>query len=48
MGARVSETQLISSRNKMPSRMPVRSIIWYTEERISLMVYSVTENSCPP
>ena len=48
MGARVSLTQLISSRNKMPSLRPVRSISWYTEARISLMVYSVTEKVSPP
>ena len=38
MGARVSDTQLISSRNKMPSRMPVRSMSSYTAPMISDMV----------
>ena len=48
MGARVSETQLISSRNKMPSRMPVFSIRAWTAPMISDMVYSVTVYSTPP
>ena len=48
IGESVSETQLISSRNKMPSRLPVVSIMSYTEAMISLMVYSETAYSVPP
>ena len=48
IGASVSLTQLISSRNRIPSRTPVFSISWYTEARISLIVYSVTEYASPP
>ena len=47
-GARVSETQLISSRNRMPSFFPVFSISSYMEEMISDMVYSDTRTFCPP
>ena len=38
MGVRVSEMQLISSRNRMPSETPVRSVSRYTEAMISLIV----------
>ena len=48
VGARVSETQLISSRKRMPSEIPDSSIWSYTEATISLIVYSVTEYSSPP
>ena len=48
VGASVSETQLISSRNRIPSAMPEASIWSYTEATISLIVYSVTECSTPP
>ena len=41
-GASVSETQLISSRKRMPSRFPVSSMVSYTAAMISLMVYSET------
>ena len=41
-GASVSLTQLISSRKRMPSFLPVASIVSYTEAMISLMVYSET------
>ena len=46
-GARVSDTQLISSRNRMPSRTPVRSIWSYTEAMISLIVYSLMRQVLP-
>ena len=48
VGARVSDTQLISSMNRMPSRRPVRSMHSYTEAMISLRVYSVTLTGSPP
>ena len=47
-GARVSDTQLISSRKRMPSCTPVSSIRSYTAAMISLMVYSDTSHSMPP
>ena len=46
-GARVSLTQLISSRKRMPSFLPVASMVSYTEAMISLMVYSETWYSLP-
>ena len=48
VGTRVSETQLISSRNKIPSFRPDFAMWSYTEATISLIVYSVTEYSLPP
>ena len=47
-GLSVSDTQLISSRNSMPLRLPVRSMASYTAATISLIVYSVTARSVPP
>ena len=47
-GASVSDTQLISSRNRMPSCTPVSSIMSYTEAMISLIVYSDTSYCLPP
>ena len=47
VGARVSETQLISSINRMPSRRPVSRMQRWTLAMISLMVYSVTGYSAP-
>ena len=46
-GVSVSDTQLISSRNRMPSRLPVASIASYTAAMISLIVYSDTSYSTP-
>ena len=48
VGARVSETQLISSIKRIPSFFPDCSIRSYTEAMISLIVYSVTEKGLPP
>ena len=48
VGASVSDTQLISSMNRMPFASPVCSILSYTLAMISLMVYSVTLQSTPP
>ena len=47
VGASVSLTQLISSINKMPFCLPVRSIAAYTLAMISLIVYSVTLRVLP-
>ena len=47
-GVSVSDTQLISSRNRMPSACPVCSIESYTAAMISLMVYSDTSYISPP
>ena len=44
----VSETQLTSSMNSMPSLTPWSSIASYTEATISLMVYLVMGISTPP
>ena len=48
VGASVSDTQLISSINKIPCSRPVCSILSYTLAMISLIVYSVTLRSAPP
>ena len=47
-GAKVSETQLISSKKRMPSFLPVSSILSYTEAMISLIVYSEMLYSLSP
>ena len=47
IGASVSDTQLISSRNRMPSLTPVSSIMSYTDAMISLIVYSEMSYSLP-
>ena len=47
-GDSVSDTQLISSRKRMPCFTPVVSIRSYTDAIISLIVYSVTSHSSPP
>ena len=47
-GASVSEMQLISSRKRMPSFLPVASMRSYTLAIISLMVYSVVLYFTPP
>ena len=47
-GASVSDTQLISSRKRMPSAFPVSSITSYRLTMISLMVYSVVRYFRPP
>ena len=48
VGASVSDTQLISSMNRIPSDFPETSMRSYTEAMISLIVYWVTDTSFPP
>ena len=44
----ISETQLISSKKRIPCLSPVFSMVSYTVAIISLMVYSETSYSTPP
>lgn len=46
-GARVSDTQFISSMKRIPSRFPCASMASWTDAIISLIVYLVTAHSLP-